>query len=116
VLSAETEAAAQEAACRDLWLAVLGQALEDALTDPRGDAWFWLQTDQETPGSAFWICAATGLDLGYLRRLLFGSNGKRHHHRRKTKMTDGHFGIGVQSFQVLTVELTDNLLSEIGQI
>ena len=54
-------------ACKDLWLAVLEQAIKDA----RGtriyysvveEARDWFKSENEDPGSFLWICRLLGLD------------------------------------------------------
>ena len=54
-------------ACRDLWLAVLGQAIKDArgIRTYHGivkEAREWFESENEGPGSFLWICRVLCLD------------------------------------------------------
>lgn len=57
---------------RELWSAVLGQAIED-LTDSRAgsegySARLWFESDNHEPGSFLWICDHLELEASSIRR------------------------------------------------
>jgi hypothetical protein len=58
-------------AIRDLWFAVLAQAVND-LSHPTFSRSVarWIEDEGMDPGSFNWICAALDFDAGYLRQRL----------------------------------------------